>query len=1096
MKFEELDFDVIDWHEDDEINMTQKLEEAAAVLGETKIFPAADIEMAADIETVADIEGAEDIEPATDKEIADIVAEYELDDDGDYYFEEDQGATAVITPYSTADIDAFFEDGDLTEEEIAELGGLEYQDDLKPSRKAAAAEVTENVAAAASVVGASKAAARTSGSGKEAVKQAGKKESVKKEVANKETARKETAKKEAVKKETAKKAAPAKEEDSAKDKTAAKPVVPVSKETVKADMDAVKVKSKKTKTKKDKKRDKSDEDDEEAGGFRFSFMDAVIALAGILIVVMCVFVFFFWDKENTRITDLGEFATVGAALSEIDSIGKNGINRVVSSAASDIEGMDVVTTPDGEEIMISVSFTSLEKDLKIKFINQYTEKLIEGTKFSMEAVAPNNDVLEWTDEDADGVIYLEDLAAGSYMVTLRAVDGYTFPEEPTKVIVKDKIVYTAINILNEVKDEKDINASKEDGDGKGGVDEETKLQDTVEWVESSKTCISGADGYAPVDKSKIPDPATLASSGSRNSSNAAGDATVMETVDKGTAEYTVQVGESVQLFPNSPEDATKYTLPYTYSWTASGDAGKTTIADDTKTMMVEGLKAGTMEVTCKVTKTLIDSTETDEDVYKYKVVVKEKEAAAVITDIELSSSSLELKVGQEAALTATAKGTGDFDKQIFPKVENESICQYADGKVKALAVGETQIVFTSFATNAEGKVITKTCKVKVLSAEGLKLTVAENKATIGVGETYQIKATVTNYAKDKGVTYKSADEKIAKVDANGLVTGVAKGGPVKITVTTNEKGKDGKQLTATVEITIKANPKTDKKSALKDSSGNQVYIKGSDGKYTAATWADYYTATAFYIEAEPVYKYTGWQTLNGKTYFFDKNGNKVTGEQVILGVKYNFDSNGALSMNGGVLGIDVSKYQTEIDWKAVKNSGISFVIIRCGYRGYSTGVLVKDPLFETHIKGATSAGLKVGLYFFSQAINEKEAVEEASMAIALAKKYTISYPIFIDTEQVSGGRADGLDAAKRTAICKAFCETIKDAGYTSGVYACKSWYESKLNAGSLEAYKIWLAQYASVPTYSGKYDMWQYTEKGKVSGVTGNVDVNISYLGY
>ena len=213
-------------------------------------------------------------------------------------------------------------------------------------------------------------------------------------------------------------------------------------------------------------------------------------------------------------------------------------------------------------------------------------------------------------------------------------------------------------------------------------------------------------------------------------------------------------------------------------------------------------------------------------------------------------------------------------------------------------------------------------------------------------------------------------------------------------------------------------------------------------------------------------------------------------------MKYNFGANGALSMNGGVLGIDVSKYQTKIDWKAVKESGISFVIIRCGYRGYSTGVLVQDPMFETHIKGATGAGLKVGIYFFSQAINEKEAVEEASMAVALAKKYSVTYPIYIDTEQVSGGRANNLDTATRTSVCKAFCETVKAAGYTPGIYASKSWYEKKLDVASLGGYKIWLAQYASTPTYTGKYDMWQYTEKGKVNGVTGNVDMNISYLGY
>ena len=141
--------------------------------------------------------------------------------------------------------------------------------------------------------------------------------------------------------------------------------------------------------------------------------------------------------------------------------------------------------------------------------------------------------------------------------------------------------------------------------------------------------------------------------------------------------------------------------------------------------------------------------------------------------------------------------------------------------------------------------------------------------------------------------------------------------------------------------------------------------------------------------------------------------------------------------------------------------------------------------------------MKVGLYFFSQAINEKEAVEEASMAISLAQNYKISYPIFIDTEWTSGGRANNLSRETRTAICKAFCETIKSAGYTPGVYACKSWYQDSLNVSALTGYKIWLAQYASQPTYtSSRYDMWQYSDRGKVNGISTNVDMNISYLGY
>ena len=179
-----------------------------------------------------------------------------------------------------------------------------------------------------------------------------------------------------------------------------------------------------------------------------------------------------------------------------------------------------------------------------------------------------------------------------------------------------------------------------------------------------------------------------------------------------------------------------------------------------------------------------------------------------------------------------------------------------------------------------------------------------------------------------------------------------------------------------------------------------------------------------------------------------------------------------------------------------KNSGVSYVIIRCGYRGSSTGALIEDPKFRSNIKGAKAAGLKVGLYFFSQAVNEVEAVEEASMAVGLASGYGLNYPIFLDVES-SGGRGDGVSKEMRTAVCKAFCATVQNSGYSAGVYANKTWFTEKINTGSLTGYKIWLAQYASAPTYTAtKYDMWQYSSKGKVSGISGNVDMNISYMGY
>lgn len=196
-------------------------------------------------------------------------------------------------------------------------------------------------------------------------------------------------------------------------------------------------------------------------------------------------------------------------------------------------------------------------------------------------------------------------------------------------------------------------------------------------------------------------------------------------------------------------------------------------------------------------------------------------------------------------------------------------------------------------------------------------------------------------------------------------------------------------------------------------------------------------------------------------------------------------------------GIDVSKWNKEIDWKKVKAAGVDFAIIRCGYRGSSTGALVEDPYFRKNIEGAAREGIKVGIYFFTQAVNTVEAVEEASMVLTLCKGYELAFPIFIDTEGAGGkGRADELDREIRTQVCKAFCETIENSGFNAGVYASRSWFGSNVDASVLESHYIWLAQYRRTPTYDGSYDLWQYTSSGSVDGIEGRVDLNISYVGF
>ncbi len=200
------------------------------------------------------------------------------------------------------------------------------------------------------------------------------------------------------------------------------------------------------------------------------------------------------------------------------------------------------------------------------------------------------------------------------------------------------------------------------------------------------------------------------------------------------------------------------------------------------------------------------------------------------------------------------------------------------------------------------------------------------------------------------------------------------------------------------------------------------------------------------------------------------------------------------SDNRTMAGIDVSKWQGEIDWKRVAQDGVEFAIIRCGYRGSKTGALVVDPYFVQNIAGAKEAGLKVGVYFFTQAVTEAEAVEEASAAVSLVREYAPDLPIYIDTEGAGGnGRADGIDKETRTKVCEAFCRTVVSAGYDAGVYASRNWFYHNLETSRLDAFETWLAEYRSSPLYTGYYHMWQYTSRGSVDGISGNVDLDIRY---
>lgn len=201
------------------------------------------------------------------------------------------------------------------------------------------------------------------------------------------------------------------------------------------------------------------------------------------------------------------------------------------------------------------------------------------------------------------------------------------------------------------------------------------------------------------------------------------------------------------------------------------------------------------------------------------------------------------------------------------------------------------------------------------------------------------------------------------------------------------------------------------------------------------------------------------------------------------------------SRGNGKLGIDVSKWNEEIDWEKVKDAGIEYAIIRCGYRGASSGSLVIDPNFTENIEGAIAADISVGVYFFTQAVTESEAVEEASMVIHLIEEYDVDYPVFLDSESAGGkGRADDLSVEQRTTVHDAFLQTIAAAGYETGVYGSRNWLEKQLDMERLSDYNTWLAEYTEAPGYPEYYHIWQYTSKGTVPGISTRVDLNLCYM--
>lgn len=198
------------------------------------------------------------------------------------------------------------------------------------------------------------------------------------------------------------------------------------------------------------------------------------------------------------------------------------------------------------------------------------------------------------------------------------------------------------------------------------------------------------------------------------------------------------------------------------------------------------------------------------------------------------------------------------------------------------------------------------------------------------------------------------------------------------------------------------------------------------------------------------------------------------------------------------VGADISKYQENVDFETLKNEGVDYVMIRVGARGYSTGQITLDDNFDDNMVRAKEAGLDVGVYFYSQAISEAEAVEEANFVLEHIAGYEIDYPVAFFMEKISNDKAriDGLSKNDKTMAARAFLNTVKDAGYMPMVYGTKEWLIKEVDLSKLTEYDIWLSQNEDIPDYPYRFTMWQYTSTGEIGGIEGYANLSVNFIDY
>lgn len=624
----------------------------------------------------------------------------------------------------------------------------------------------------------------------------------------------------------------------------------------------------------------------------------------------------------------------------------------------------------------------------------------------------------YTDEDNDGLIYLNKLKAGDVTVAYIPTDAtkdYAAVSYLNKMTVKGKLEYKKVDVA------KEIDTSAPDVAAPDRVVEAT-LKDTVEYVESST---KKEARYAEAGVANAP-----------QAGSASGSAVVTLSVKSSSRRkrggYALHLTDPMSIFNHSAISTVGIRTMSQMVLLADNETGTVTAEQvaELKTKYEEALKA------YEDAKDKADANTSEPDYEFLRSDADKKKADLDTAKSNYDAANAAYQKQQDAAKEEEAKDNTPSSLTIqMGSVNNVTVYNTADGTGRTASFKVTPTATDGAGTNLTGTV------TAVAASGDFKVSNNGNEITVTAGGSDVQNGTITYTVSIGNVT--------------------ATGSQAMVNVVSSQ--------------------------ALHDAEGNALY---KDDKGTPATMADYKSGAKFYSKKETT-TYYGWQSLNGKSYYYDKNGKTVSGEQVIHGVKYNFGSDGQLMISG--TGIDVSKYQGNINWAAA-SSAISFAVVRVGYRSIGTGALNIDPKGVQNIQGAKAHGITTGAYFYSTAQSEAQAVEEASLAIQQVQAAGgVSMPIFIDWE--GNSRTNAVDANTAAAIINAFCTTVRNSGYRAGLYSDKNHLTHKINMGNVSGGTvIWCAQYNTRCTYSGHYDMWQYTSKGSVPGIRGNVDMNQSFF--